>query len=751
MGKKIKLIFVISLAFALSLIFAVSSSAATGLTADSVYVGESITARVDVLSGTTSVTWSCSPYGIVEFQNSTPGSSMYSVNVVGKLPGTTTIRAVVKDAYGNTSTVTVGTVQVILSDGIYTVRNNYTDQNNFAGGTYYLRSQVVEDNDLRKFIPQLSQNNFVSISENDIANSNYEGYNNRIYNYWRIVYLENGEYVLRSLADENRALNYSNNALSMTKIGSTIPEGAKWKIQGNYIKPKSNQSKCLAFFSPDPNINQYYEKSEYYNYFDLTVSTIGDMAFEKWSFSTNDTTMLWIRDNYNGCVYDSISIVTNTGNSHVKLEDYDYSLLSFVNGIETDVIWSFNDLLGESIAIVNSDGEITPISIGTRVLTATLNLGGNQTKSVTITINVTAPDCGITDSTKYYIINYNSQRVLSLQNSTDANLVKLYTQEKSSVSQSKWTVEKQSNSKYQLINNIGSATRVLTIMGSDAYIYSDSNITNQRLELCRIDGKDYQGMYYIKYGAYYLTEGNDYKVGITSEKSDASVWSFIEVDKGGASLYSFTYFDFVTTYNNQLFEDCLSDLGYNTDGTLVNKSAYDAYSDLENNAEVFVFAGHGNPGFVTFNCYDRVNEFSIANGMLVANSDGFGEVNDNSLNEYVDNYSDNALSSARCVMYIACNTGLYYNVDNDSISAKTYGLVESTYMKGAHFVLGTTEKVTNEDAVIFLEVFLQELQCGGNSIAECINKALIEVGYSEKYVGGMFPITYKGDVTQTLD
>jgi hypothetical protein len=50
-----------------------------------------------------------------------------------------------------------------------------------------------------------------------------------------------------------------------------------------------------------------------------------------------------------------------------------------------------------------------------------------------------------------------------------------------------------------------------------------------------------------------------------------------------------------------------------------------------------------------------------------------------------------------------------------------------------------------------LEVFLQEIRYGGDSIAECINEVLKAVGYSEKYVGGMFPITYKGDVTQTLD
>ena len=81
-------------------------------------------------------------------------------------------------------------------------------------------------------------------------------------------------------------------------------------------------------------------------------------------------------------------------------------------------------------------------------------------------------------------------------------------------------------------------------------------------------------------------------------------------------------------------------------------------------------------------------------------------------------------------------------------------LLQETYGKGSHFVLGTldTTYVNNSDA--FLNGFLESIQLG-DSIEESIQNGLLNAGpnvnwptYGRKYY---YPIYYIGDVYQNLD
>ena len=105
---------------------------------------------------------------------------------------------------------------------------------------------------------------------------------------------------------------------------------------------------------------------------------------------------------------------------------------------------------------------------------------------------------------------------------------------------------------------------------------------------------------------------------------------------------------------------------------------------------------------------------------------------------------DNSLADARCVMYIGCSTACPTD-DPDN-------LVNMTYSKGAHFVLGTTETVYTPDSDDFLEGFLEKLNSNGN-IAECIERGLVKAGDLRLSNGmlGSYPITYVGDVNQYLN
>jgi hypothetical protein len=78
-------------------------------------------------------------------------------------------------------------------------------------------------------------------------------------------------------------------------------------------------------------------------------------------------------------------------------------------------------------------------------------------------------------------------------------------------------------------------------------------------------------------------------------------------------------------------------------------------------------------------------------------------------------------------------------------------LVDETFDKGAHFVLGTDFDIDSGDACNFLRSFLSCANLGMN-ISSSIEMALKAVGNNTKYTetNGTFPIYYVGDVTQNL-
>ncbi len=232
MKRKILKFIVLTLSvLVLTLIFAVPSSAEN----ETFYVGDSGDVSINIPSGAQVTSWSCTPYGYVTFKNQTSSGNTYSTEMTAELPGTVTIKATVKYADNTTEIVTVKTFSNVL-DGIYTVQNNYTDQY-FTGGTYYLRSQTTYPTTLPFSVAQHSQNDFGDMR-------------NRIFNHWKLEHLGNGEYVIRSMADCSKIINYSGGEVSIyTIITGTIPNSARWYINGNYIKPKTDTTKCLALAS----------------------------------------------------------------------------------------------------------------------------------------------------------------------------------------------------------------------------------------------------------------------------------------------------------------------------------------------------------------------------------------------------------------------------------------------------------------------------------------------------------------------
>lgn len=360
---------------------------------------------------------------------------------------------------------------------------------------------------------------------------------------------------------------------------------------------------------------------------------------------------------------------------------------------------------------------------------------------------------GLKDDTMYYIMNFYTGRLMGLQSNSDANGTNVSTKARAISSLSQWKMDYlQSEGQYQLISANSATAKVLRAASGNLDIYTDSNASTQKFTITRIETGTYQGLYTIKYGSQYVAENSSTNnVYLTSSFGNTAAWSFMAVEKGYADMFSFNYFytddhgdriQFDTTWTNaQSFIDVLNNDGYNAYSN-VNSNAKYAFNCLQED-EMFVYHGHGLPGGIIFS---RDND--VATGAIVS----YEMVTNYSKKYLIGSLSTNSLASLRCVLYIGCSTGV------DFVSgSQTSNLVRKTYDKGAHFVLGTTEKIYTTTGNKWLDPFLKAVNGGSNISNACAtaNAALewnkVPDGKGgEKSVYGL-PSYFVGDSMQFLN
>ncbi|MBP5632851.1 MAG: DNRLRE domain-containing protein [Clostridia bacterium] len=415
-----------------------------------------------------------------------------------------------------------------------------------------------------------------------------------------------------------------------------------------------------------------------------------------------------------------------------------------------------------SIATVNG-GLVIGISEGSVTITATytdLISGGSYSDSVTVNV---WDSVGIKDNTYYYIMNYSSHRYLTLETASDSDNINVCVSTRGSSAVCRWKTEKQlTNGKYQLINGFCPSGRVLNVTNSNIDIYTDNNSSTQQFYIYRINTGPYKGLYYIRYGNYYVAQDSyyysqydRYDVYLTSSFSSRTVWSFMVAEQRSAEMYCHDYYyieegyivHFDTSVNSSYFNSVCDEMGY-TSNSYENSSSTSAYSTMKNSDDIFVFMGHGGSGRIAF--YTTGN---IVTGRILANSNmPFS----NPSPYYISDLSKNELCANRCVLYLGCSTGTDYEIGTVS-----YNIVDATYEKGAHFVLGTTEILYDNQLNDWIAYFLDALSEGMN-ISAAIISANDELGtiivpyynpdgtLGEKSVFGL-PSYYAGDRIQYLD
>lgn len=414
--------------------------------------------------------------------------------------------------------------------------------------------------------------------------------------------------------------------------------------------------------------------------------------------------------------------------------------------------WESSD---ESVATVDGNGLVTAVSGGTVTITATAY---DPATPLTITDSITIYVCDSTGLTynEYFIMNSVTGRLIGLESESYSTTTTVSTLPFSSALQAMWIAEKQADGRFCLISNFGSMDKYLGISNST------TKLTNNRIKftIYRMPGGNYEGLFFIKYGNKYLAENASHNLYLSDTLSANCCWSFMKVNMLGAEIYGFNYirdidsdgdgdFDDIDVFSSaahiDTFAEVISDL-YCPCFPIYNGSAGRAYEALSSK-EIFVYKGHAKEARLTF-----CTRNDVTTGRIVAHQDmGFDDVAAYPINAL----GENSLANVRCVLYLGCRSGMDYSTANG-----VYNLVDETFDKGAHFVLGSRADITEYHTDQWFEYFIDLLEDGLNieSCIEVANIALDEVQFNSVDENGNqiviscvgLPLYCRGDQKQYL-
>ena len=278
-------------------------------------------------------------------------------------------QSLIVDNVGRVSSLTAGEsvlrATVRHADGTYDYYT-ITFYVTIPEGTYYLNDKA---NNYR-----LEYESLISLSENAILESFNSGTDEPTSRgrFYKIKYLGDGLYSIRSLLDCSMGWTRSNTSLVMTTIGpldKNIPDTAKWRIKSN--------------------ANGYYIHSEYGTSRTVTAGSSSGVNISLQSYSSTNTRQNWeikkITKSYHGVT------VKNAAGTAILGEDQQfvaavYSTYTDVNG-QKGVTWSVTNGTG-SASIVPATGVLTGLTQGTVTVKVTFKPNSYQswTDSCMVTI-----------------------------------------------------------------------------------------------------------------------------------------------------------------------------------------------------------------------------------------------------------------------------------------------------------------------------------------------------------------------------
>ena len=358
-----------------------------------------------------------------------------------------------------------------------------------------------------------------------------------------------------------------------------------------------------------------------------------------------------------------------------------------------------------SVATADQYGVVTAHAIGTATITARY-LYNNYVYVDSVTFEVVPKSyiLGIKNGTSYYIMNHSSKRLMGLATASDAALTNVNTGALTESARYQWIAEMQTDERFQLVSAYSATGKCLDVTGSNVDIYTKNGADYTKFTIERVNSEPYEGLYLIKQGSKYVEQTSNYDVRVTETLSTSCYWSFMAVPKQYAELFGHYYPEgsgyFNTNRNYMYFRTVFNSYDYAMSWSYTNNSPTAAYNCMIKRDDVFVFAGHGDNGSITFFNDEGENRGCIAISSSFATGEDLG-----SDKKYISMIEYNGLSHARAIIYLGCETG-----SDEGI----YNIVDKTYEKGAHFVLGIEEIVCDDDMDIWLEYFLEGIAQGKN-------------------------------------
>lgn len=295
---------------------------------------------------------------------------------------------------------------------------------------------------------------------------------------------------------------------------------------------------------------------------------------------------------------------------------------------------------------------------------------------------------GLIDGEQYYIYGYYNGYTYFVHSEygSVANMADVcITQHNIFVDQSPWNdsrymwmLEKQSdgtylieilNEKYLKVKNDGSII-IHHYIGGDEY----------KFDICRVDEGPWQGSYTIKNGNKYLSRNYEFGTSwaLLDTPTECSYWTFMAAEKGAAEYYGYENGDFNTaTPEYRLNGKTIAEYFYSMD---YYESVYtwpirsDIILEYLPEFDISIFTGQGAAGHIITDPNATYDSMIMADYELTS---GYGQ-------QYIGDFFSNDLARSRCIIYASSYSG-NSAIGNDG---DMYNLVDVTYNRGAHFVLG---------------------------------------------------------------
>ncbi|MDR0288370.1 MAG: RICIN domain-containing protein [Clostridiales bacterium] len=336
---------------------------------------------------------------------------------------------------------------------------------------------------------------------------------------------------------------------------------------------------------------------------------------------------------------------------------------------------------------------------------------------------------GVDSGKEYYLKNTQISKYMDVFYAIDSEGQSVTASEFNGNTNQKWKLVNNGDGTYRIVTSLSSG-RVLTITNgkTDIRTYSSTNFC-QIFTLTRSNS----GTYLIKissYNEYVGTKpGDSTTIYGDSSNNIYTSWTLEPVEKRDADFYDFYYTGYDSTGAWNTFYTQVTNIGYRA-YQLQNYSAALAYSYMQSDS-IWVFHGHGLDTSLIHTPMSTIifkDGNGIDNGYITPNSAVTSYSNDRS----IDSLDGNALASEKCILYLGCSTGVAYTAPGGT----TYNLLESTYNKGAHFVLGTTKTVLNTENDKWAQKFFESAGAS-KTINQCILDAM--------YYQNIGDINIKGD------